>query len=48
MAVWDPGQDRGKPLCRLLYERYCNVSAAWRVFVYAAWRLLLSGKGNRE
>jgi L-alanine-DL-glutamate epimerase-like enolase superfamily enzyme len=49
MAVWDAvAKIEGKPLCRLLAERYGNGSAAGRVFVYAAGGYYYPGKGNRE
>jgi len=49
MAVWDAvAKIEGKPLFRLLAERYNGGAAASRVFVYAAGGYYYPGKGTRE
>ena len=49
MALWDAvAKIEGKPLYRLLAERYNNGIAADRVFVYAAGGYYYPGKGTRE
>lgn len=49
MAVWDAvAKIEGKPLYRLLADRYRGGVAADRVFVYAAGGYYYPGKGNEE
>jgi len=49
MAVWDAvAKIEGKPLYRLLADRYNHGVAASRVFVYAAGGYYYPGKGTRE
>ena len=49
MAVWDAASKiEGKPLYRLLADRYNEGNAANRVFVYAAGGYYYPGKGTRE
>ena len=49
MAVWDAvAKIEGKPLFRLLADRYNNGTAASRVFVYAAGGYYYPRKGTRE
>ncbi len=49
MAIWDAvAKIEGKPLYRLLADRYNGGAAASRVFVYAAGGYYYPGKGTRE
>jgi L-alanine-DL-glutamate epimerase-like enolase superfamily enzyme len=49
MAVWDAvAKIEGKPLYRLLADRYNDGAAANRVFVYAAGGYYYPGKGTRQ